>query len=152
MLFENRDTVRYQIQEMMRIERIVKPQDIAHEVQTYNELLPRSGELSGCLLIEYETPEERRVKLTELLGLESHVWLQVGDLPRSRVNFDARQIAADRISAVQYIKIPLIADQMALWQEAGRAGRIRLIVDHPCYNHLYWLTPEQAEELSNDFL
>jgi hypothetical protein len=151
-LFENRDTVRYQIQEMMRIERIVKTADIAHEVETYNELLPQPGELSGCLLVEYETPEEHAIKLTELLGLDDHVWIQVGDLPRSNVRFDSRQIATDRISAVQYIKISLTPSQMAQWQEAGRSGRIRLIVDHPKYNHQHTLTPEQAQEVAEDFL
>ncbi len=58
-LFENHDTVRYQIQEMIRIERIVKAAEIAHEVETYNELIPAKGELSASLLVEYETPAER---------------------------------------------------------------------------------------------
>jgi hypothetical protein len=59
-LFENRETVRYQIQEMMRIERIVEPEAIRHELDTYNELIPGPNELSASLLIEYETPAERR--------------------------------------------------------------------------------------------
>ncbi len=70
-LFENRDTVRYQIQEMMRIERIVKAEDIAREVETYNELIPGPGQLSASLLSEYDTPEERDVHLRELLGIEN---------------------------------------------------------------------------------
>ena len=77
-LFENRETVRYQIQEMMRIERIVKPADIEHEIDTYNELIPRKGELSASLLIEYETPQEREVELRRLLGLDRHIWLEAG--------------------------------------------------------------------------
>src|ERR1035437_8069645 len=67
-LFENRDTVRYQIQEMVRIERMVKPDDIRREVETYNELIPARGEFAGSLLIEYETPEERDVHLREQIG------------------------------------------------------------------------------------
>lgn len=54
-LFENRDTVRYQIQQMMRIERMVKPSDISHEVETYNEVVPGTNQLSASLLIQYET-------------------------------------------------------------------------------------------------
>ena len=77
-LFENRDTVRYQIQEMMRIERLQNPHEIAHEVATYNDLIPATGELSACLLIEYETPAERDVWLHNLLGLEHHIWLETG--------------------------------------------------------------------------
>jgi len=76
LLFENRETVLYQIQEMMRIERIVKPEEIAHEVKTYNELIPGPGELSATLLIEYETAEERAVQLRALLDLECHIWLE----------------------------------------------------------------------------
>jgi hypothetical protein len=76
-LFENRETVRYQIQEMMRIERIVDLPAIRHEVESYNELIPPAGGLSACLLIEYAAAEERDEKLRELLGLEEHVWLVV---------------------------------------------------------------------------
>jgi hypothetical protein len=89
-LFENHDTVRYQIQEMIRIERIVKPAEIAREVETYNELIPAKGELSASLLIEYETPSERDLRLRKLVGLENHIWLAVGDLPRAMAIFDNR--------------------------------------------------------------
>ncbi|MEO7648989.1 MAG: DUF3501 family protein, partial [Bryobacteraceae bacterium] len=99
-LFENRDTAWYQIQEMMRIERIVKPAEIAHEVETYNELVPRAGELSASLLIEFETPEERAVRLRDLLGLDRHIWLAVEGAGRVPAVFDDRQIGADRISSV----------------------------------------------------
>ena len=72
LLFENRETVRYQIQEMMRIERMVKPEEIRHEVETYNELIPPPGGLSASLLIEYATAGERDVKLRELV--DSRAW------------------------------------------------------------------------------
>ena len=113
--------------------------------------MPSSGELSGSLLIEYEMPEERRVKLTELIGLENHLWLQVGNLPSSKARFDNRQIGGERISAVQYIKIPLTLSQMDQWLEAGREGRICLMADHPQYRYKDILTPEQAQEVSSDF-
>ena len=64
-----RETVRYQVQEMMRIERIVREHDIRHELETYNELISAPGELSAVLLIEYDTQEERSVWLRDLLGL-----------------------------------------------------------------------------------
>jgi len=60
----------------MRIERIVRPHDIATKVATYNELIPAQGGLCASLLIEYETPAERDVKLRELLGLERHLWIE----------------------------------------------------------------------------
>ncbi len=145
-LFENRDTVRYQIQEMMRIERIVDPAAIRHEVDTYNELIPFRGELSASLLIEYVSPEERDAALRDLLGLEDHVWIAVADEPRSKARFDTRQISTDRLSAVQYVKFPLTAEQRARWGEG-----VRILVDHPKYAAATTLSPEQRDELAGDF-
>ena len=144
-LFENRETVRYQIQEMLRIERIVKPAEVAHEVATYNELIPAAGELSACLLIEYESQEERDVRLRELLGLENHVWIQVGNLPRAQARFDDRQISTDRISAVQYVKFSLTPEQAARFPEGAK-----LVVDHPHYQAERVLSPLELAELSAD--
>src|SRR6185437_2793855 len=142
-LFENRETVRYQIQEMMRIERIVRPADVAHEVNTYNELIPAQGELSASLLIEYETPEERAVKLRELLGLERHLFLEVAGAGRTPAIFDERQIATDRISSVQYVKFRLTPAQVKNWN-AGAA----LVSDHPGYVAERPLTETELKELA----
>jgi hypothetical protein len=145
-LFENRDTVLYQIQEMMRIERIVKPADIAHEVETYNELVPGPGELCASLLIEYETPEQRDIKLRELLGLEKHIWLEIDDAGRVAAIFDQRQIATDRISAVQYLRFRLTPKQVANWTRGAS-----LLSDHPLYQAVRPFTPAENSELANDF-
>jgi hypothetical protein len=145
-LFENRDTVRYQIQEMMRIERIVDPKAIRHEVDTYNELIPFRGELSATLLIEYDTPEERAIKLHELLGLEEHVFLVVPGEPPAKARFDTRQISTDRLSAVQYAKFPLTPEQRAKWHSGAK-----IVVDHPKFEAEAQLTPEQLRELAQDF-
>ena len=146
LLFENRETVRYQIQEMMRIERIVRPQDIAHEVATYNELIPAQGELCATLLIEYETPAERDVKLRELLGLEQHLWLDVPGAGRTCAIFDERQIATDRISSVQYIKFKLTEAQMS-----GFLSGAAIVSDHPAYPERHDLTRAELDELAPDF-
>ena len=145
-LFENRETVRYQIQEMMRIERIVDPAAIRHEVDTYNELIPLPGELSASLLIEYETPGERDVALRGLLGLENHVWLAVAGYPPVKARFDTRQISTDRLSSVQYIKFPLTPEMRAHWLEGAR-----IIVDHPKLRAEQALTETQLKELAGDF-
>lgn len=145
-LFENHETLRYQMQEMMRIERIVRPADIAHEVATYNELIPAKGELSATLLIEYETPAERDVKLRELLGLENHLWLEVKGAGRTPAVFDARQIATDRISAVQYVKFHLTEAQVANWSNGAA-----LLSDHPAYPAFRPFTPADLVELAADF-
>ena len=145
-LFDNRDTVRYQIQEMMRIERLQNPHEIAHEVATYNDLIPATGELSACLLIEYETPAERDVWLRNLLGLEHHIWLETGG-QRSLAKFDDRQISTDRLSSVQYIKFQLTPEQMAAFPHGAR-----IVVDHPKYPAEISLRPEQLRELSSDYV
>jgi hypothetical protein len=144
-LFENRETVRYQIREMMRIERLVKPGEIRHEVETYNELLSGENELSASLLIEYETPELRAVWLPKLLGLEEHVWIEVEGAGRAKARFDARQIATDRISSVQYVKFPMTAGQAAAF-----AGGAKIVVDHPEYPAEAVLTDTQVAELKQD--
>jgi Protein of unknown function (DUF3501) len=144
-LFENRDTVRYQVQEMMRIERIVRAHDIQHELNTYNELISGPGELSASLLIEYDTPEERNVWLRDLLGLENHVWVQIGNHPPARARFDTRQIATDRISSVQYIKFIVGAGAA----KSVRDG-VRVFVDHPKYQASTTLNAAQVSALAED--
>ena len=146
LLFENRQTVRYQIQEMMRIERIVRPADIAHEVKTYNELIPARGELCATLLIEYETPAERDVKLRELLGLEDHLWLDVPGAGRTCAIFDPRQIATHRISSVQYITFKLTDAQMKRF-----ASGAAIVSDHPAYTERRELTRTELDEIAPDF-
>ena len=103
-LFENTDTVRYQIQEMIRVERIVKETDILHEIKTYNELLGNLGELGCTLLIEIDDSEERQEKLIQWLDLPNHLYLILEDGSRIRASFDERQIGDSRLSSVQYIK------------------------------------------------
>ncbi len=145
-LFENRDTVRYQVQEMLRIERIVEPGAVRHELDTYNELVPFRGELSATLLIEYAEPEERDIHLRELLGLENHVHMMIENQPPAQARFDTRQISTDRISSVQYVKFPLTPEARSRWRNG-----VRIVIDHPKYTAEQALTPEQTEELAPDF-
>ena len=103
-LFENTDTVLYQIQEMIRVERIVKETEIMHEIKTYNEILGDTGELGCTLLIEIDDPDEREEKLTQWLDLPKHLYLSLEDETRIKADFDERQIGDARLSSVQYIK------------------------------------------------
>ncbi len=103
-LFENHDTTLYQIQEMMRAEKIVKEADILHEMTTYNELLGGEGELGCSLLIGIDDPAERDQKLTRWLGLPKHLYLKLPSGERAYARFDPRQIGDDRLSSVQYLK------------------------------------------------
>lgn len=105
-LFENFATVRHQIQEMMRAERIVREADIEHEIQTYNELLGGPGELGCTLLIAVEDPAERAMRLQEWMALPEHLFVRLADGRRVAARFDSRQRGDDRLSSVQYLKFP----------------------------------------------
>jgi len=106
-LFENRDTVRYQVQEMMRTERIVREAEIQHELDTYNELLHPDRTLGCSLLIGIDDPAERDEKLVRWLGLVEHLYARLEDGSRVRPAFDPRQVGEDRLSAVQYLSFQL---------------------------------------------
>jgi Protein of unknown function (DUF3501) len=129
LMFENRQTVWYQIQEILRTERIFEDAAINAEVETYNELLPHPGELFATLLIEYAEPAERDAELALLLGLERHLRM-VLDGRRVAARFDERQMSPDQISAVQFVAFPL-GDDAARFAELTAAGKVAIEVDHP---------------------
>ncbi|MDP6319565.1 MAG: DUF3501 family protein [SAR324 cluster bacterium] len=138
-LFENKDTVIYQIQEMMRVERIVKEEDILHEIKTYNEILGKNGEFGCTLLIEIDDPVERDSKLTKWVDLPMHLYLKLEDETRIMANFDERQISDSRLSSVQYIKF-------------NTKGEVPVAIgsDHPLFEEETSLTSEQKQALSED--
>jgi hypothetical protein len=150
LLFENRDTVRYQVQEMLRVERITGEAEIGHELATYNELVPAAGELTATLLVEYPDVAERDRKLRELRGLEQgRVKLFVG---REAVTaeFDGRQVGEDRLSSVHYLKFRLSPAARAAFRMEGLSGGVRLVVDHPAYEAQCVLRPHQVNALAAD--
>jgi len=138
-LFENDETTRYQIQEMMRAEQIVKESAIQHEIDTYNELLGGPGELGCSLLIEIEDAAQRAPLLTKWLDLPSHLYVRLEEGSKVYATFDPRQVGDDRLSAVQYIKF-------------DTSGRVPVCVgtDHPELEAEADLTPEQREALASD--
>jgi len=146
-LFENRDTVLYQIQEMLRVEQISDPRAISHELATYNELVPGTDELKATLLIEYEDETVRDQWLRRLLGLENHVALEVEGARRCRAVFDTRQMSAERISAVHYVGFPL-GGRAAQAVRDGAAAAI--VVDHPAMQARAQLSAQQLEALRED--
>lgn len=106
-LFENQETVRYQVQEMMRVERIVKETDIQHEIDTYNELIHERGTLGCTLLIGIDDESERNDKLTAWLGLNDHIYAEMPDGRRIKPTWDPRQVGDTRLSSVQYLTFAL---------------------------------------------
>ena len=138
-LFENPLTIRYQIQEMMRTERIVRERDILHELETYNAVLGGPGELGCTLLIELDDPAERAARLKEWYDLPTHIYARAEDGTKVRPTFDADQRGDGRLSSVQYLKLPM----------RGRAP-LALGVDLPGLEIEAALTVEQRAALTAD--
>ncbi len=132
-LFENRVTARWQIHEMCRVENIRKPSGIAHELRTYNELIPARNELSTTLLIAYEPESYRDEMLEKLHGLHDRVSLQVEGCAPVPAVFERTQFDGDRVSSVQFVRFTLTDEQRAGLLDFSRAAAI--VVDHPAYPH-----------------
>lgn len=147
-LFENRDTALFQVQEMLRTERITNEKAILHELSTYNELVPGDHELSATIFIEYPDKDERDRMLTALAGVEDDFYLAVGD-ERLAVSPDQRGTEPDRTMAVQYVKFPLTPSAEAALK--GGSAPVRLGVAHPAYRAEVVLPPETVASLRDDF-
>ncbi len=138
-LFENALTIRYQVQEMIRTERIVRERDILHELETYNALLGGSGELGCTLLIEIDDPLVRSVRLAEWFALPEHVYVLTPDAGKIRAAFDDAQRGDGRLSSVQYLKFPVKG-----------VAPLAVGVDLPGLEAEATLTSEQRAALASD--
>jgi hypothetical protein len=138
-LFENTATMRYQVQEMIRAERMTGEAEIRHELETYNELLGGPGELGCSLLIEIAEPAERDRRLREWLALPEHLYVKVEDGAKVRARFDPRQVGSDRLSSVQYLKF-----------DVGGRAPVAVGSDLPQLASETVLDPEQREALAHD--
>jgi hypothetical protein len=147
--FESRDTMRYQVHEMLHAESSWnRPGAVDEELLAYNALIPGQGRLSATLMLEYETPEERAVALPAFVGLDRHLTLKVGETDPILAIFDRGQIDAQGVSSVQYIKWILDESQRALLKTDGTV--VRLILDHPFYRAQAILGEESRKAIMND--
>ena len=152
LLFENRDTIRFQIQEMARVERLATDAAIESELDAYNPLIPEPGGLSATLFIELTADELLREWLPKLLGIESSVVIRVGGTDGASIRCfpeagHAAQLTRDDItSSVHYIQWTLKPDEIALFG----TGPVEISVDHPEYAHSVMLSEEQVAELLSD--
>jgi hypothetical protein len=134
LLFEDRETLRFQVQEMLWVERIDAAELVQHELDVYNELMPAERELSATLFIEIEEPARIRPELDRLVGIDEHVALALGagaGATRIPARFDPKQREEDRISAVQYIRFQL--DDAAARRFEDPGVRAAIAIDHPSY-------------------
>jgi hypothetical protein len=128
--FEDRLTMHYQVQEMLRAERIFEPADIEAELEAYNPLIPDGSNWKATLSIEYPDVDERRVALEQLVGVEDRIWVQVADGPVifGIADEDLERSTASKTSAVHFLRFELPAESVA----ALRAGAgLAVGVDHP---------------------
>lgn len=146
-LFENHDTVLWQIQEMLRTERITSEPAIQHELDTYNELIPGAAELSATIFIEYPDAAERDRMLVALAGIEDKFYLDVAG-ERCPVRNETGAPRTDRTTAVHYTKFVLTPAAVAALR--ANAIPVTLGVSHPSYSAASLLGPETVAELRED--
>ena len=147
--FENRVLMQYQVQEMLQIEKIFDTAGIQDELDAYNPLIPDGCNWKATLMIEYEDPEERKVALEKLIGIEDKTWVQVAGFDRvyAIADEDMERENDTKTSAVHFMRFEL-SKEMA---EAAKAGAdIMVGIDHPEYSHMITLSPESANSLRSD--
>jgi hypothetical protein len=153
LVFENRDTVRFQVQEMARVERIRTDEGIQTELDIYNPLIPEPGNLAATLFIELVDEGELRLWLPELVGIERSIELRLGDGPDAKVvpcipeAAHEAQLTRDEVTAsVHYITFEFTPSEV----EAFGAGPVSLAVNHPRYDYDTVLGAESVAELLTD--
>jgi uncharacterized protein DUF3501 len=132
--FEDRTTVRYQIQEMLRAERIFEPAGIQEELDSYNPLIPDGSNWKATLLVEYPDEGERRAALATLIGVEDRCWVNVGGQERvfAIADEDLERENAEKTSAVHFLRFELSAPMIAALKAGAPLG---IGVDHENYRH-----------------
>ena len=148
--FEDRLTIQYQIQEMLRIERLYTPAEIQEELDTYNPLIPNGQNWKATFMLEYTDEQQRREQLQHLVDIENRLWVQVGDQQRVRpiADEDLTRTEADKTSAVHFVRFELSA---AMISAAQQGADLHMGIDHPAYTHTETpLSTEQRKALVAD--
>jgi hypothetical protein len=143
LIFEDRLTMQYQIQEMLRVERIFTEDGIREELDSYNPLIPDGGNWKATLMLEYSDEKERHEALRRLLNVENCVWLQIGAGKRISpiCDEDLDRETEDKTSSVHFLRFELNADAIA---ELRDGAELAAGVDHPEYNVEVLPVPENV--------
>ena len=149
-VFEDRLTIQYQVQEMLRIERIFELEGIQEELDAYNPLIPDGGNWKATMMIEFPDPAERAAALARLRGIEDRCYVAVAGQPRAEAiaDEDLERENAEKTSAVHWVRfeIPRAA------RDAIRAGAaVTVGVEHPAYRHEFRLPSATVASLARDF-
>ena len=149
LVFENRETVRFQIQEMARAEKLISDEQITTELDVYNPLIPEDGRLTATMFIELTSKADLVEWLPKLVGIERSLELRIGDdTVRSTVDeAHAEQLTREEITAsVHYVRFELTPEQVRRLPEE----QVVLAVAHPAYQHAALLSPETKASLAAD--
>ena len=149
LLFEDRLTIKYQVQEMLRVERIFEPDAIAGELAAYNPLIPDGRNLKATLLIEYQDVAERAAALARMPGVEHRVWMRVAALPKAFAfaNDDLERTRGDKTAAVHFLRFELTAGQIDALRRGDPVG---VGIDHDELRCETTLSPASAAALAAD--
>jgi hypothetical protein len=133
LIFEDELTIRYQVQEMLRAERVFEEEGIEEELGAYNPLVPDGTNWKATMMIEYPDTDERRRMLSRLIGIEDKVWVKVESRPRvyAIADEDLERETEDKTSSVHFLRFEL--DQ-SMAQALKRGARLSAGIDHPQYN------------------
>jgi hypothetical protein len=147
--FEDELTIRYQVQEMLRIERIFEEEGIQHELDAYNPLIPDGGNWKATMLIEYPDADERRRMLALLKGIERRVWVQVDECERvfAIADEDLERENEEKTSSVHFLRFELSA---AMRERLRRGAGVTTGVDHPHYRASAQLAADVRDALAAD--
>jgi hypothetical protein len=150
LVFEDELTIRYQIQEMLRVERIFEEDGIQGELEAYNPLVPDGRNLKATMMIEYPDPDERRRALARLKGIEGRVWIQVAGCERrfAIADEDLERATEEKTSAVHFLRFEL-SDAMVKALTSG--APLAVGVDHPEYRaEIAAVPPTVRDSLAGD--
>ena len=147
--FEDRLTIQYQVQEMLRIERIFEAAAIEEELEAYNPLIPDGSNLKCTGMFEFTDVAERRRRLAELSGVENHVWLQVDDLEKVYAisNEDLERSTDEKTSAVHFMRFELTEKMKRALAEGGT---LTFGVEHDLYRYSVRLNEPTRQALLGD--
>lgn len=147
--FEDRLTMQYQVQEMLRAERIFESEAIAEELESYNPLIPDGTNLKATMMLEYPDAEERRVALARLKGIEDSVYLEVGKLGRvfAHADEDLERSDETKTSAVHFLRFELAP---AMREALKTGATLTLGIDHEAYRHELAGSPALCKSLASD--
>ncbi len=147
--FEDELTIRYQVQEMLRIERIFEEDGIQGELDAYNPLVPDGSNWKATMLIEYPDPDERRRMLAQMKGIEDRVWMQVEGHERifAIADEDLERENEEKTSSVHFLRFELSA---AMRDAVRKGAKVRAGVAHAAYEASAELSPEVRAALAAD--